>query len=491
MTPDPPYPRRPYAGLALLSLLFCLTTVSLALAWPAASPAFYFTDNIASSGPGDGVTLMEQALLARIAGADGQIDLAIYDFNRSSIRDALLDAHDRGVAVRVVTDDDARRHPVYQLYYDALADAGIPVVDDQRPGSLMHNKFFIFDNEVVWTGSSNITANDFTVNHNNSIVLTSTLLAEIYGREFQQMFDGSFSNAKSASLTTTLDYHGRPLQIYFSPKDQALEAIIQEVAAAEESIHFSIFFFTSPALAQVLIERRQAGLAIWGVWDLLGAASSFSQDEALCAAGIPIKIEDFYGKMHNKFMVIDAQGAAPRIVTGSMNWSGAGNNSNDENSLILHDGLTVAAYYDTFWELYETLDEDTLCDVTVIAPAYVWLPFVARPVATPPPIVGDNVVCQTTGDSELCAWVANGAPPRYASVTVYGRLRTNGVGQEDLTMVTSWHFRTTTSHCEGVTQGDGVAACSRNIGGASAGYQVDIAVALGDYTVTTWFTPQP
>jgi phosphatidylserine/phosphatidylglycerophosphate/cardiolipin synthase-like enzyme len=236
---------------------------------------------------------MEQALLSRIDGR-GRAD-------RSGHLRFQPRQHPRrpagrprpGVVVRVVTDDDARHHPVYQLYYDALADAGIPVVDDQRPGSLMHNKFFIFDNEVVWSGSSNITANDFTVNHNNSIVLTSTLLAEIYGREFQQMFDGSFSNAKSASLTTTLDYHGRPLQIYFSPKDQALEAIIQEVAAAEESIHFSIFFFTSPALAQALIERRQAGLAIWGVWDLLGAASPFSQDEALCAAGIPIKIERF------------------------------------------------------------------------------------------------------------------------------------------------------------------------------------------------------
>ena len=40
---------------------------------------------------------------------------------------------------------------------------------------------------------------------------------------------------------------------------------------------------------------------------------------ALCAAGIAIKIEDFPGLMHNKFMVIDAEGTAPPVVTGRMN----------------------------------------------------------------------------------------------------------------------------------------------------------------------------
>ena len=58
-----------------------------------------------------GVTPLEQALLGRLNGATPSIDAAIYDFDRVSLRDALLAAKGRGVAVRVVTDDEARANP--------------------------------------------------------------------------------------------------------------------------------------------------------------------------------------------------------------------------------------------------------------------------------------------------------------------------------------------------------------------------------------------
>ena len=92
------------------------------------------------------------------------------------------------------------------------------------------------------------------------------------------------------------------------------------------------------------------------MWDLLGAASPYSDDEALCAAGVPIRIEDTIGKMHNKFMVIDAEGADPRVVTGSMNWTTSGDASNDENTLILHDANLAVAYADTFAAMWQALD---------------------------------------------------------------------------------------------------------------------------------------
>ena len=137
--------------------------------------------------------------------------------------------------------------------------------------------------------------------------------------------------------------------------------MIEEVNAAEESVYFSIFSFTRDDLREALIGRAAAGVEVVGVWDLLGASNRFSEDEALCAAGIPIKIEDFRGIMHNKFLVIDAEGTAPRVVTGSMNWSTSGDERNDENTLIVHDGEMTMAYAAGFWELYDVLGEETLC----------------------------------------------------------------------------------------------------------------------------------
>jgi competence protein ComEC len=112
------------------------------------------------------------------------------------------------------------------------------------------------------------------------------------------------------------------------------------------------------------------------------------------------------------------------------------------------------------------------------------------PTKTPTPIPSDNMRCQSSGAAEICAWVSNGHPSRYSTVTVFGRLLVNGVGQSGLTMETIWHYKTTISYCSGTTGPNGVAQCSRSIGGATIGYQVNIDVVISGYQVTTWFTPQ-
>jgi competence protein ComEC len=114
----------------------------------------------------------------------------------------------------------------------------------------------------------------------------------------------------------------------------------------------------------------------------------------------------------------------------------------------------------------------------------------ATPTRSPTPIPGDNVRCQSSGAAEICAWVSNGHPSRYSTVTVFGRLLVDGVGQSGLTMETTWHYKTTISYCSGTTGPNGVAQCSRSIGGATSGYQVNIDVVISGYPVTTWFTPQ-
>ncbi len=83
-----------------------IAAVAVLLAVTAAAtppdPAIYLTDNLTAVATSPAVTTMEQALLDQIAGATTSIDAAIYDFERVSIRDALITASQRGVAVRIV-----------------------------------------------------------------------------------------------------------------------------------------------------------------------------------------------------------------------------------------------------------------------------------------------------------------------------------------------------------------------------------------------------
>jgi competence protein ComEC len=108
----------------------------------------------------------------------------------------------------------------------------------------------------------------------------------------------------------------------------------------------------------------------------------------------------------------------------------------------------------------------------------------------PDEMPGENIHCHTDGQVELCASVSNANPPRYSSVTVYGRLVINDQPQAGKPMFTTWHYKSTTSHCDGeITGSGGLASCARSIGGASAGYQVNIDVMIVGYSVTTSFTP--
>ncbi|HVN53469.1 MAG TPA: hypothetical protein VMT46_03990 [Anaerolineaceae bacterium] len=104
--------------------------------------------------------------------------------------------------------------------------------------------------------------------------------------------------------------------------------------------------------------------------------------------------------------------------------------------------------------------------------------------------MGENVQCAASGPAQICAWVSNGSPRQNSTVTVYGRLLVNNVGQAGQSMATTWHYKTTTPTCPGLTEGTGIASCSRSIGGATVGYQVNVDVSIGGYGVTTWFIPQ-
>jgi phosphatidylserine/phosphatidylglycerophosphate/cardiolipin synthase-like enzyme len=74
-----------------------------------------------------------------------------------------------------------------------------------------------------------------------------------------------------------------------------------------------------------------------------------------------VKVEIFGGKVHHKFAVIDVNGANPVVVTGSYNWTAAGEEQNDENTLIIYDPAVAQAYYQEYLKLYQALPAETVC----------------------------------------------------------------------------------------------------------------------------------
>jgi len=319
--------------------------------------AVYFTDNIPATEHLASAPFIEEALISLLDSASTSIDASLYSLTRESVRDAILRAHGRGVTVRVTCERE------YHASFQALEEAGIPVVPDTRSG-LMHNKFFVIDRRIVWTGSTNMTDEGFSSNHNNSPAIVCPELALVYEAEFEEMFiDRKFGTAKTDNTPHFLTCDGIIIESYFSPSDESEAQLIDEIRNADTSIYFAIYYFTSDPIREALVERANVGVMVKGVFDISGANHPYAEKEALCGVGIPIKVEDFPGRLHHKFMVIDVDGIDPVAVTGSYNWTSAGTKKNDENTLIIHDPAISQIYYEEWCHIWQAIPATRGCNM--------------------------------------------------------------------------------------------------------------------------------
>ena len=306
----------------------------------------YFTDPTsptASSYRGG----IDENLAAAIDQARISVDVAIYDLNLWSLRYALINAHRRGVTVRMVTESDNMDEQEIQ----DLKDAGIEVLGDRRE-SLMHDKFVIIDRSEVWTGSMNFTTGGGYLDNNNLIRLRSSKLAEDYRLEFEQMFlDDHFGSHKTSNTPDpAVTMNDSLIEVYYSPQDGTLEHILAVVNAAQENIYFLAYSFTSDELAAALIEQAKLGVTVRGVFDKDQYHSNQGTEfDNLLNAGMDVNLDGNPRLMHHKVIIIDEQ----IVITGSYNFSNNAEQNNDENTLIIHNPEIAAAFMTEFQQIYD------------------------------------------------------------------------------------------------------------------------------------------
>ena len=285
-------------------------------------------------------------LAAAIEAARLSVDVAVFELDLWSVRDALIAAHRRGVTVRLVTDSDNIEGKEIQ----DLKDAGIEVLGDRRE-SLMHNKFAIIDGREIWTGSMNFTINDAYKNNNNLLRMRSSKLADDYTNEFEEMFirdqfgQGSPANTPFPSL----EIEGTHLEIYFSPDDGAAAHMVEHIQRAQRSIHFLAYSFTSDDIADAILERAHSGVAVSGVFEASQVESNLGGEyQRLLDAGLDVRLDSNVYNMHHKVMTIDGQ----VVVTGSYNFSANAEERNDENLLVIENPALARQYETEFVKIF-------------------------------------------------------------------------------------------------------------------------------------------
>ncbi len=140
-------------------------------------------------------------------------------------------------------------------------------------------------------------------------------------------------------------------EVLFSPWDDAEGAIIRTVGEARTTIHVQAYLLTSRSIARSLVEAHRRGIQVSVLADQEQALRGNNDDqlEQLVAAGIPVAMETRYAAAHNKVILIDAEGAAPVVITGSYNFTWSAQARNSENLLILRGQPDLARRYWSNW----------------------------------------------------------------------------------------------------------------------------------------------
>jgi phosphatidylserine/phosphatidylglycerophosphate/cardiolipin synthase-like enzyme len=145
-----------------------------------------------------------ERIIEEINKAKQEIYAAVYMITSKKIVDALINAHNKGVIIKIVTDHGCIQSPYGKAYH--LMQAGIPVKIYYPPGSnkkfppLMHAKYAIIDQKISIEGSFNWTNSAELFNEEHVRITDNTHQKEALYKRFQTLFNERATDQFSCHL---------------------------------------------------------------------------------------------------------------------------------------------------------------------------------------------------------------------------------------------------------------------------------------------------
>lgn len=338
----------------------------------AALPAQTAIPDFAFSGEAD----IEALLAGAVRASRSAVDVAVYGFTLPAVAKALVEAKERGVAVRVIVNDSHIFTSRVSEELELLIEKGVNVRSLRGVGrnGIMHNKLGIYDGKLVSAGSFNwaVTAN--TANSENAIFLREKAVVAGYSKYFDWMWgfakpvaEGPMSSVKNfgpppEDPARTNYFNGVLLPAYsFSPGGQTEKDIINSLNFTRDSADIAVFSFYSLDIAEAVVNAHKRGARVRVLVDRVQAAQS-EVGELLIKNGVPFRCgRGFAGKgvMHNKYAVLDSK----LLLTGSFNWSINAQANNFENTFYTMSPPYVSAFAGQFERLFSAAEAPGLEDL--------------------------------------------------------------------------------------------------------------------------------
>ena len=316
-------------------------------------------------------------LTAFIGGANKTLDFAVYDMRlsdrlKAALVAALKERAQAGVQIRFCYDADKPLQPAVAAGADPapvgtgafVQSLGYPF---KRIGGmkLMHSKFIVRDRQAVWTGSTNMTDDAFTLMENNIVTIDSPALVDYYFEDFDQLWEKeNFDNTgdiKTVPVPLTFSDQAATARVMFSPGcGQSIDSeIASRVRAAKRRVRICSLLINSGTLINELGNLLRAGRTkVDGIYDRTQMTDVYRQwqevpsnrwkipalKEIIDRAGLvgkdstPYTPTGHHDFMHNKVLVID-----DTVITGSYNFSRSAE-FNAENILFIESAPLAESY---------------------------------------------------------------------------------------------------------------------------------------------------
>ena len=128
----------------------------------------------------------EEKVVSMLRTCKKKLDIAIFSLTLDSIAEAILEAFQRGVKVRMIADDECAKNKGSNV--KLIASVGVPCKTDNAVYH-MHHKFAVLDESVVIMGSFNWTGQAVKYNQENIFFYEDKNIAGQYSQEFERLWN--------------------------------------------------------------------------------------------------------------------------------------------------------------------------------------------------------------------------------------------------------------------------------------------------------------
>lgn len=131
------------------------------------------------------------------------------------------------------------------------------------------------------------------------------------------------------------------IDVYFSPRGGATNAVVRELGNARKDILVQAYPFTSAPIAKALVDAHKRGVKVTVILDKSQRSKKYSSADFVAHAGIPTFIDDKHAIAHNKIMIVNRA----VVITGAFNFTKAAEERNAENLLVIKGEPGLARKY--------------------------------------------------------------------------------------------------------------------------------------------------